>query len=229
MTASAANKAFSVKRSSAGGQSMDRLVRNKKQAMEFYDLMFNQNKPAEAIERSGARVVLVMNLTTEPGETDRFGGKPGQLAQLWRETGLRDVVEFEGVLAGDHPLTVDLQAGQAARLGPPGHAGRRAELGAARRPHPDRHLPRRPLRGPPARRRPRRAHRSRRVLERCGLAEDLLDGLGRITELVDTAAQLGMDSMAITAATSPSRTSPPNGWRSIPASRCASTTGGTLR
>ena len=26
----------------------------------------------------------------------------------------------------------------------------------------------------------------------------LLDGLGRITELVDTAAQLGMDSMAIT-------------------------------
>jgi predicted SnoaL-like aldol condensation-catalyzing enzyme len=44
-----------------------RLERNKKNAMEFYDLMFNQCKPAEAIERYVGDVYIQHNPGVEDG------------------------------------------------------------------------------------------------------------------------------------------------------------------
>ena len=45
---------------------MDRLARNKANAMAFYDLMFNQNKPREAIERYAGSTYIQHN----PGVAD---------------------------------------------------------------------------------------------------------------------------------------------------------------
>jgi predicted SnoaL-like aldol condensation-catalyzing enzyme len=39
----------------------DRLERNKKSAIDFYDLMFNQCKPAEAIERCAGDTYIQHN------------------------------------------------------------------------------------------------------------------------------------------------------------------------
>jgi SAM-dependent methyltransferase len=40
--------------------------------------------------------------TTGPDERERFGGQPGQLAGLWRETGLRDVVDESLTVSADY-------------------------------------------------------------------------------------------------------------------------------
>ena len=37
-----------------------------------------------------------------PDEIDRFGGRPGQLAALWRDTGLRDVTEGSLLVSSDY-------------------------------------------------------------------------------------------------------------------------------
>jgi predicted SnoaL-like aldol condensation-catalyzing enzyme len=47
---------------------MDRLERNKQQAMAFYDLMFNQCKPAEAIERYTGATYIQHNPTVPDGK-----------------------------------------------------------------------------------------------------------------------------------------------------------------
>lgn len=39
---------------------------------------------------------------TGPDETERFGGQPGQLAGLWQEAGLRDVVDESLTVASDY-------------------------------------------------------------------------------------------------------------------------------
>jgi SAM-dependent methyltransferase len=39
---------------------------------------------------------------TEPDETERFGGRPGQLAELWRDAGLRDVVDETLTVSADY-------------------------------------------------------------------------------------------------------------------------------
>jgi SAM-dependent methyltransferase len=40
--------------------------------------------------------------TTGPDEIERFGGRPGQLAQLWRDAGLRDVVDESLTVSADY-------------------------------------------------------------------------------------------------------------------------------
>ena len=40
--------------------------------------------------------------STEPDETERFGGQRGQLAGLWREAGLRDVVDESLTVSADY-------------------------------------------------------------------------------------------------------------------------------
>jgi SAM-dependent methyltransferase len=40
--------------------------------------------------------------SSEPGETERFGGRPGQLAELWRQAGLRDVVDERLTVSTDY-------------------------------------------------------------------------------------------------------------------------------
>jgi SAM-dependent methyltransferase len=40
--------------------------------------------------------------SSEPGETERFGGRPGQLAGLWREAGLRDVEDSVLTVSTDY-------------------------------------------------------------------------------------------------------------------------------
>jgi predicted SnoaL-like aldol condensation-catalyzing enzyme len=47
---------------------MDPLERNKQQAMAFYDLMFNQCKPAEAIERYTGAMYIQHNPTVPDGK-----------------------------------------------------------------------------------------------------------------------------------------------------------------
>jgi predicted SnoaL-like aldol condensation-catalyzing enzyme len=47
---------------------MDRLERNKQQAMAFYDLMFNQCKPAEAIERYAGATYIQHNPSVPDGK-----------------------------------------------------------------------------------------------------------------------------------------------------------------
>jgi predicted SnoaL-like aldol condensation-catalyzing enzyme len=46
----------------------DQLERNKQNAMAFYDMMFNQNKPAEAIERYVGDVYIQHNPTVPDGK-----------------------------------------------------------------------------------------------------------------------------------------------------------------
>jgi SAM-dependent methyltransferase len=41
--------------------------------------------------------------SSEPAETERFGGRPGQLAGLWREAGLRDVEDRVLTVSADYP------------------------------------------------------------------------------------------------------------------------------
>jgi SAM-dependent methyltransferase len=40
--------------------------------------------------------------TSGPDERERFGGRPGQVAQLWRDAGLRDVVDDSLTVASDY-------------------------------------------------------------------------------------------------------------------------------
>jgi SAM-dependent methyltransferase len=40
--------------------------------------------------------------TTGPDEIERFGGRPGQIAQLWRDAGLRDVVDESLTVSADY-------------------------------------------------------------------------------------------------------------------------------
>jgi SAM-dependent methyltransferase len=40
--------------------------------------------------------------TTGPDEIERFGGRPGQVAQLWRDAGLRDVVDKSLTVSADY-------------------------------------------------------------------------------------------------------------------------------
>jgi predicted SnoaL-like aldol condensation-catalyzing enzyme len=47
---------------------MDKLERNRQQAMAFYDLMFNQCKPAEAIERYTGATYIQHNPTVPDGK-----------------------------------------------------------------------------------------------------------------------------------------------------------------
>ena len=47
---------------------IDELDRNRRTAMAFYDLMFNQNKPAEAIERYVGDVYIQHNPTVPDGK-----------------------------------------------------------------------------------------------------------------------------------------------------------------
>ena len=47
---------------------MDRMERNRQQAMSFYDLMFNQCKPAEAIERYTGATYIQHNPTVPDGK-----------------------------------------------------------------------------------------------------------------------------------------------------------------
>jgi SAM-dependent methyltransferase len=41
--------------------------------------------------------------SSEPAETERFGGRPGQLADLWRGAGLRDVEDRTLTVSADYP------------------------------------------------------------------------------------------------------------------------------
>jgi predicted SnoaL-like aldol condensation-catalyzing enzyme len=59
----------------------DQLERNKQNAMAFYDLMFNQNKPTEAIERYVGDVYIQHNPTVPDGKQafiDYFTRMAGQ-------------------------------------------------------------------------------------------------------------------------------------------------------
>ena len=47
---------------------MDRMERNRQQAMSFYDLMFNQCKPAEAIERYTGATYIQHNPAVPDGK-----------------------------------------------------------------------------------------------------------------------------------------------------------------
>lgn len=47
---------------------ISRVEQNKKLAMEFYDLMFNQCKPSEAVERYAGDVYIQHNPDVEDGK-----------------------------------------------------------------------------------------------------------------------------------------------------------------
>ncbi|HZT45426.1 MAG TPA: methyltransferase domain-containing protein [Gaiellaceae bacterium] len=74
-----------------------------------------------------------------PDEIERFGGRPGQVAALWREAGLRDVVDDEIVVAARYRDFGELWAAFLGGVGPIGaHVsslddGQRAEVAAALR------------------------------------------------------------------------------------------------
>src|SRR5581483_3560475 len=74
-----------------------------------------------------------------PDEIERFGGKPGQLAALWREAGLRDVVDDEIVVAARYRDFDELWTAFLGGVGPVGaHVSslddrQRAEVAAALR------------------------------------------------------------------------------------------------
>jgi hypothetical protein len=46
--------------------------------------------------------------SSEPGETERFGGRPGQLAGLWRDAGLREVEDEVLTVSVDYPDFAEL-------------------------------------------------------------------------------------------------------------------------
>jgi len=58
--------------------------------------------------------------STEPGETERFGGKPGQLAGLWRDAGLGDVVDESLTVSVDYPDYAELWQSFLGAAGPIG-------------------------------------------------------------------------------------------------------------
>jgi SAM-dependent methyltransferase len=72
-----------------------------------------------------------------PDEIERFGGHPGQLAALWRETGLRDVVDDELTVSAQYGDFDELWAAFLGGVGPIGvHVSslddaKRAEVAAA--------------------------------------------------------------------------------------------------
>jgi len=57
---------------------------------------------------------------TEPDETERFGGRPGQLAQLWRDAGLRDVVDETLTVSSDYENFDELWTSFLGAAGPVG-------------------------------------------------------------------------------------------------------------
>ena len=76
----------------------ERLERNKRTVTAFYDLMFNQSRPAEAVER-------YVGLTyTQHNPTSRTGRRPSSRTSTgWRGSIPGKRVEFKRVIAeGDH-------------------------------------------------------------------------------------------------------------------------------
>lgn len=57
---------------------------------------------------------------TEPDETERFGGRPGQLAQLWRDAGLRDVADESLTVSTDYEDFEELWTSFLGAAGPVG-------------------------------------------------------------------------------------------------------------
>jgi SAM-dependent methyltransferase len=57
---------------------------------------------------------------TGPDETERFGGRPGQLAGLWRDAGLRDVADESLTVASDYRDFDELWQSFAGAAGPVG-------------------------------------------------------------------------------------------------------------
>ena len=70
---------------------------------------------------------------TEPDEAERFGGQPGQLAQLWREAGLRDVVDGSLTVSADYRDFDELWDSFLGAVGPVGAARRVARRAAGAR------------------------------------------------------------------------------------------------
>jgi len=64
---------------------------------------------------------------SESGESVRFGGKPGELAQLWRDTGLRHVVDSELVVSSHYEGFDELWQSFLAGQGPAGQHARSLE------------------------------------------------------------------------------------------------------
>src|SRR5581483_4006765 len=91
------------------------------------------------VTREGGRVAAREVDASAPDEIERFGGRPGQVAALWREAGLRDVVDDEIVVAARYRDFGELWAAFLGGVGPIGaHVsslddGQRAEVAAALR------------------------------------------------------------------------------------------------